>query len=142
MKEDFVLWRCLHGGPISRRTIDSLPPNLEVDWPFVRVRNIPLLRKLTHTYGACAILAHDGDDVVGTLRFYPKALCSFEEGAGFCLQQRPPAGPNDDLAARKFPLLEKLADQTLFVHCLIIASPTGDPNRFRRKGLATRLALE
>jgi hypothetical protein len=142
MAEGFIVWRCLHGGPISRRTIDSPPPNLEVDWPSIRVRNIPLLRKLTRTYGACAILAHDGDEVVGTLRFYPKVLCSFVEGAGFCLQQTAPAGPKDDLAAGEFRSLEGLTDKTLFVHCLMIASPSGDPGRYRRKGLATRLALE
>jgi hypothetical protein len=142
MRGDFLLWRCLHGGPISRRTIDSPPLNPEVDWPFVRARNIPLLEKLTRTYGSCAILARDGDDVVGTLRFYPKSLLSFGEGAGFCLQQRSPAGPKDDLAAGVFPPLEALADKTLYVHCLMIAAPSGDPNRYRRKGLATRLGLE
>lgn len=142
MKEDFILWRCLHGGPLSRRTIDTPPPNLEVDWPSTRARNIPLLEKLTRTYGACAILARDGDDVMGTLRFYPKSLCSSGEGAGFCLQQRYPAGPKDDLAAGGFPSLEALTDKTLFVHCLMIAAPPGNPNRYRRKGLATRLGLE
>ena len=142
MSEDFLVWRCLHGGPVSRRTIDGPPPNLEVDWPSTRARNLPLLRNLTRTYGACAILAHDGDDVVGTLRFYPKPLCSFGEGSGFCLQQRYPAGPKDDLAAGELPPLEASVDKTLFIHCLMIAAPPGDPNRYRRKGLATRLGLE
>jgi hypothetical protein len=143
MTEDFLLWRCLHSGPLNRRTIDSPPPNPEVDWPSIRVRNIPLLTKLTRTYGACAILARDGDDVVGSLRFYPKALCSFGPGgAGFCLQQSHPAGPKEDLAAGEFPSLLGLADKTLCVHCLMIASPADDPKRYRRKGLATRLALE
>jgi hypothetical protein len=142
MSEDFLLWRCLHGGPLNRHNIDSPPPHIEVDWPSARARNIPLLRKLTQTYGACAILARDGEDVVATLRFYPKALCSFGVGAGFCLQQSYPAGPKDDLAAGLFPPLETLADKTLFVHCLMVVSPPGEPNRYRRKGLATRLALE
>jgi hypothetical protein len=143
MGEDFILWRCLHQGPLSPRNIEFPQPNPEVDWPSTRVRNVPLLVKLTRTYGACAILARDGDDVVGSLRFYPKALCSFGPGgAGFCLQQSHPAGPKDDLVAREFPPLEGLADKTLFVHCLMVAAPSGDPNRYRRKGVATRLALE
>jgi len=143
MREDFLLWRCLHAGPIDRQNINSPPPNPEVDWPSVRARNIPLLMKLTQTYGACAILARDGDDVVGTLRFYPKALCSFgDSGAGFCLQQRSPFGPADDMAAREFPSLAALTDKTLFVHCLMVTSPPNKPDRYRRKGLATRLALE
>jgi len=142
MRQGFLVWRCLHDGPVSRRTIDSPPFNPEVDWPFVRARNIPLLEKLTQAYGSCAIVARDGDDVVGTLRFYPKALCSVGEGAGFCLQQRHPAGPKDDLAAGGFPPLEELADKALFVHCLMITAPHSDPSRYRRKGLATRLGLE
>lgn len=143
MGEDFFVWRCLHQGPLSRANVDVPGPNPDVDWTLVRARNIPLLEKLTKTYGACAILAHDGENVVGTLRFYPMALCSFgESGAGFCLQQRSPIGPADDLAARRFPPLEELANKSLFVHCLMIAAPSGDPDRYRRKGLATRMAKD
>ena len=143
MAEDSLLWRCLHGGPINREKMDFPAPNPEVDWSRIRARNVPLLTKLTRTYGACAMVARDGDEVVGTLRFYPKAICALDGGgAGFCLQQRWPAGPADDLAAREFPPPETLADRSLFVHCLMIASPARDPDRYRRKGLATRLARE
>jgi len=143
MSEDFILWRCLHAGPLNRGNIDAPQPNIEVDWPSIRARNIPFLKKLTRTYGACAILARDGDAVVGTLRFYPKTLCEFgDSGAGFCLQQKYPYGPSDDLAAGESPPFKNLTDRTLFVHCLFIASTPGDPDRYRRKGLATRLARE
>jgi hypothetical protein len=143
MDEGFILWRCLHGGPLNRENIDSPEPNAEVDWPSTRARNIPLLVKLTRTYGASAILARDGEDVVGTLRFYPKSLCAFgDSGAGFCLQQGYPAGPRADLAAGGLPSFEELTNKTLFVHCLFIASPRDQPDRYRRKGFATRLAFE
>jgi hypothetical protein len=143
MREDFVLWRCLHGGPLSRRTIDDPAPHPEIDWPATRARNVPLLGKLIKTYGNCAILARDGDQAVATLRFYPKALCSFSPGgAAFCLQQPYPVGPRDDAAGRPFPPLEKLAEKVLFVHCLMIVSFPDEPARYRRKGLATRMALE
>ncbi len=143
MREDLLLWRCLHGGPLNRRNIEAPAPNPEVDWSWARARNVPLLVKLTRTYGACAILARHGEDVVGTLRFYPKAVCSFgDNGAGFCLQQRSPSGPADDMTAREFPTPEALGEKTLFVHCLMIAAPSDDPDRYRRRGLATRLARE
>lgn len=143
MRGDLILWRCLHGGPLSAENIDRPAPHPGIDWPSTRARNVPLLNKLVETYGACAIIARDGVRVVGTLRFYPKALCSFGEGgAAFCLQQAYPAGPKDDLVAGVFPALGELADKTLFVHCLLVASPEGDPGRYRRKGLATRLARE
>ena len=143
MRDEFILWRCLHDGPLSRRTIEDPAPHPEIDWPATRARNVPLLRKLIETYGSCAIMARDGDEAAATLRFYPKALYSFgPDGAAFCLQQPYPAGPKDDAAGRAFPPLEELAEKVLFVHCLMTVSPRDEPARFRRKGLATRMALE
>jgi len=143
MRGEFILWRCLHGGPLSPKNIDDPAPHPEIDWPWARARNIPLLQKLLQTYGTCAIVARDGAEVIATLRFYPKPLCEFGEGgAAFCLQQPYPAGPKDDLDARHFPPLEELPDKTLFVHCLLVVSPKDEPDRYRRKGLATSLARE
>jgi hypothetical protein len=143
MRGDFMLWRCLHSGPLTQQSIEHPRSHPAMDWPAIRSRNIPLIEKLMQTYGTCAIVARDGDAIVGSLRFYPKALCEFgDSGLGFCLQQSHPAGPADDLASRDFPPLEKLADKTLFVHCLMIASHPDEPNRYKRKGLATRMAGE
>jgi hypothetical protein len=143
MTEDFILWRCLHEGPLTRRNIDSPGPNPNVDWPVVRARNIRLVKKLTRTYGACAILAHGAGRVVGSLRFYPRMLCSSgDEGEGLCLLQLPPAGPAMRMSSRKFPPLRQLEDKALFVHCMMVAAPRDEPERFRRRGLATRMAGE
>jgi hypothetical protein len=144
MNKDLLLWRCLHNGPISSGNIESPASNPAVDWSRIRRRNLPLLTKLTDTYGACAIVARDGDQVIATLRFYPKALCrvSDEGGVGFCLQQYPPAGPTDDRAADDFPPPDSIEDKTLFVHCLFVAAPPDEPERYRRKGLMSEMVLE
>jgi len=143
MSEDLILWRCLHAGPICAANLEDPPPNPQMDWPSTRTRNIPLLRKLTQVYGACAITARDGTEIVATLRFYPRALCSFgDSGAGFCLQQRAPYGPADNMSLRDFPALSDLPDKTLFVHCLLVVSPAGEPDRYRRKGVAGGLVRE
>jgi hypothetical protein len=143
MREDFILWRCLHGGPLSREDIDTPAPHPRIDWPSTRDRNLPLLRRLVRTYGSCAILARDGDRVVGTLRFYPKELCEFGEGgAAFCLQQAYPAGPRVDLAERSWPAPGDTRERTLFVHCLMIVAPPEKPGLYRRRGLGTRMARE
>jgi hypothetical protein len=143
MTESFVVWRCLHGGALDATTIDHPMPNPQVDWPHTKTRNVPLLKKLIATYGTCAMLARDGDSIVATLRFYPKALCTCtDSGPGFCLQQEFPAGPPDQLAAQELPPVEKLDDKTLFVHCLMIVAPKDEPDRYRRKGLATHLVGE
>ncbi len=143
MGKELILWRCLHAGPVNVENLNDPPPNPQVDWPAARARNIPLLEKLTSVYGACAIVARDGQEVVATLRFYPRALCSFgDSGAGFCMLQRPPYGPADDMALRNFPPLDELDDKTLFVHCLHVVSHGQEADRYRRKGLASRLVRE
>jgi hypothetical protein len=74
MSEKFLLWRCLYSGPLSAQTIDMWPSGSQMDWERFRNRNIPLLAKLTRTYGACAILARADDKIVGQVRFYPRVI--------------------------------------------------------------------
>src|SRR5574341_1130160 len=93
MGESFVLWRCLHSGPLSMASIDQPPLDVNIDWQALRSRNMPLLTKLQQLYGAYAIVARDRDCIVGQLRFYPKAICQRTEAGGLCLQQTYPAGP-------------------------------------------------
>ena len=103
MTEEFILWRCLHSGPLSCNTIDQWPSNSQMSWENYRKRNVPLLVKLTRTYGTCAIIARDDDKIVGQLRFYPKAVWAIEGAGGLCLQQDYPAGPADDFSANNLP---------------------------------------
>jgi GNAT superfamily N-acetyltransferase len=137
MTGDFILWRCIHGGPLSCDTIDKWSPNDKMPWARYRDRNRDLLSKLTQVYGACAIVARDGDGIAGQLRFYPKAVWEMDGAGLLCLQQDSPAGPVDDLAEMDFPPPEKLQDRTLEVHCLMAGSPSDQ--RYKRKGIATRM---
>lgn len=139
MTDDFLLWRCLHHGPLSHDTIDRLPPSGEVPWERCRKRNLPLLARLTQTYGACAIVARDGGGIVGYLRFYPKAVCTMAGAGCLCLQQDYPAGPAEDFADADFPALSQIEDKTLVVHCLMTGSTQCKENPYQRKGLGTRM---
>lgn len=140
MGEDFLLWRCLHHGPLSRDMMDSWPSGGEVPWERCRRRNLPLLAGLTRTYGACAIVARDGERIVGSVRFYPKAICDMPGAGGLCLQQDPPAGPTEDFAEADFPPLSQIEDRTLVVHCLMTGSSLRKDNPYQRKGIGTRMA--
>ena len=139
MTGEFILWRCLHDGPLSCETISALPVAGMMPWARYRDRNTPLLLKLTRTYGACAILARDGTEIVGHLRFYPKAICNLRGAGGLCLQQDDPAGPVDDFANYEFPAPAQIEDKTLVVHCLMTGSPQQRENPYQRKGLGTRM---
>jgi hypothetical protein len=139
MTEEFTLWRCLHDGPLSRDTIDQWSSASTMPWACYRDRNTPLLMKLTRTYGACAIIARDGDQIVGHLRFYPKAVCDMVGASGLCLQQDFPAGPAEDFADSNFPAPAQIEDKTLAVHCLMTGSPKQKENPYQRKGVGTQM---
>ena len=139
MTEEFILWRCLHSGPLSCNTIDQWPSDSPMPWGRYRQRNVPLLAKLTRTYGACAIIARDGDRIVGQLRFYPKAVADMEGAGGLCLQQDYPSGPADDFAGNDLPAPARIEDKTLAVHCLMTGSPQQKENPYQRKGIGTRM---
>jgi GNAT superfamily N-acetyltransferase len=142
MTAEFILWRCLHRGPLSRENIDSWPPDEAEAWRNHRAVNVPILRKLIETYGTCAMLAWDGDKVVGFVRFYPKALFSIQEAGLLCLQQAHPAGPSGDFVKAPFPPLKEIHERTLIVHCLMTGSPFQDENPYQRKGIGTRMVRE
>ncbi|MHB0878993.1 MAG: GNAT family N-acetyltransferase [Anaerolineae bacterium] len=146
MTEEFVVWRCLHSGPLTPDGIDVLPPPIQgqdaVSWEALRARNVPLLTRLVRTYGSCAMLAKDGDAVVGFLRFYPKAVAALPGTGLLCLQQRHPNGPAESLADEPLPPLEAMDDRTLVVHCLMTGSPQQEHNPYQRRGLAARMVQE
>ena len=139
MTEAFILWRCLHGGPLSCKTIDQWPAASTMLLERYRDRNTPLLKKLIQTYGTCAIVARDGEKVVGQLRFYPKVVCAMN-GGYLCLQQDPPAGPADGFADSDFPEPTSIEDKTLSVHCMMTGSSLQAENPYQRKGIGTRMA--
>jgi GNAT superfamily N-acetyltransferase len=139
MTEEFILWRCLHGGPLSCETIDRWRPDSELPWEDYRKRNLPLMIKLTRTYGACAIVARAGDQVVGLLRFYPKAVWDMTGAGGLCLQQDYPSGPAGGFADKDFPPLARIDDKTLIVHCLMTCCARQKEHPYQRKGLGSRM---
>ena len=142
MTGPLLLWRCLHGGALSLENIDRPAPDDRVPWEALRARNLPLLEKLTRAYGACAMLAWEGERVVGMLRFYPKAVAALAEAGMLCLQQAYPAGPSDELVDKAFPPLEALQDRILAVHCLMVGVPSREGNAYQRRGIGTRLAQD
>lgn len=140
MSGEFILWRCLHGGPLTKDTVDQPKPHPHLPWDQLQARNRPLLARLTEVYGSCAVIARDGNRIVGQLRFYPRAICDMaESGPAFCMQQRFPGGPADDFVKKEFPPLDQIADKTLFVHCLMTGSPEQKENPYQRKGLGSRM---
>ncbi len=139
MGPDLLAWRCLHGGAMTAEGLDRPPADPPLDWTALRARNVPLLEALTSAYGACAVLAREGPRVVGTLRFYPRAVWDAAGSTGFCLQQEFPCGPPADLARTPLPAPAELPDRTLAIHCLAVGRPGAADDPYRRRGLGTRM---
>ena len=141
MSAEALLWRCLHGGPLTAASVDAPGPDGHVPFEAFRARNLRFLDNLVKTYGACAVVAKQGEAVVGHLRFYPKTVRDLAApGLGLCLQQEFPSGPADDLGRRRFPPLDEIADKTLLVHCMMVASDGPGGGSLRRRGIGRRMA--
>jgi GNAT superfamily N-acetyltransferase len=115
MDGSFLIWRCLHDGPITRENLNA--PRDESFLPY-QESAVRLLRQLTNRYGSAAILAWEGDKVVGLLRFVPKVVSQMEGGGGFCLLMPFPAGSIEDFPHRVFPSKKTIEDRTLVVTCM------------------------
>jgi GNAT superfamily N-acetyltransferase len=140
MSDQAILWRCLHGGPLTVDSLDQGDRAGHVPWAEFRPRNLSLLRNLIDTYGACAVVAKAGDHYIGHLRFYPMAVRELADpGLGLCLQQEFPYGPAGDFGRRTFPSFGELEDRTLLVHCMMLAPDGPGGGSFRRKGIAARM---
>jgi len=139
MTEDFIVWRCLHSGPLSRESIDRRSSTDKMSFDHYRERNTSLLEKITKTYGACAIVAREGEEIIGQLRFYPKAICELEGAGGMCLQQDHAAGPTEDFADSDFPPPSLIENKTLVVHCMMTGSSQQKENPYQRRGIGTRM---
>ncbi len=139
MTEDFILWRCLHNGPLTQESIDQWPSDDKKAFDQFRERNTSLLRKITRIYGACAIIARDGEEIIGQLRFYPKAICDLNKAGGICLQQDHPAGPSMEFLDSDFPPPSQIIDKTLVIHCMMTGSSLQKENPYQRRGIGTRM---
>jgi hypothetical protein len=140
MSKENLAWRCLHGGPLTPVSIDAPGPDGHIAFEAFRARNLTFLGNLVRTYGACAVVARQGEAVVGQLRFYPKAVRDLAApGLGLCLQQAFPSGPSEALGRMRFPPPDEIVDKTLLVHCMMVA-PDGPGGSLRRQGIGRRMA--
>jgi len=136
LREDYLLPRCLHAGPMDTLAEPSavpgpdLPPHPWSDdticalaangsgWPLCQAGSgwpAGLMRELIHRHGTCALLAWEGRSVAGFVRFYPLTLARMmaEADGGW-------AEPILDPRVAGEPGAEP---GTLWVHCVMTSRP-------------------
>ncbi len=136
MTEGKVLTSCLHGGslPVAAITRSEQQPSwLEQDQNLPTGTIARLLNALSRAYGACGLMAVEGDAIVGKVRFAPDTLPG---EVPQCVQQYP-----DRMLAFEpglLPTFEQLEPKALRLWCVQVV----DDTRFRRKGIATELVRQ
>ena len=112
MNKDFMLFCCLHCGPLSPSTIEEKCnlPKEQLD------RNKKFLARLIDTYGSCAMLAMEGDTVVAHARFYPQLIYNQFK---FCCQD-PKHAITQEIAEMKLSPLTNPAERILRITCFFV----------------------
>jgi GNAT superfamily N-acetyltransferase len=134
MDETCLLASCLHGGPVR---LPSLREALTTAAYAEREEGLPpgalarFLQALCQRYGSAAVLAVEGDLVVGKLRFAPRQVERML--SGICFQQAAEARRIAELDLETLPAREDLARQELRLDCSQVAP--GHSGRGIAKGL-------
>lgn len=129
MDKTFVLYRCLHAGLLSPSNIELKSANVPGLLKDQIERNNIFLSRLIDAYGSCAMLAVEGEYVVGYARFYPGFVYRRAGRKHICCQdQQSPI--TSDMVEMEMPKSENLNDRTLRINCWFIH---GD---YRNRGLS------
>jgi len=153
MDEGYLHLSCLHDGPIDTAGIESMSDDVPVDapphpWSDETLRELgpkirhsgsgtagqkrEFMREMIERYGTCAILAWEGREVVGHLRFLPMRVARL-------IGQTEPCPVLDAMKA-----CEPEEDEgTLWVQCVMTSRPYASSERIvGGKGPASRTMLE
>ena len=116
MDKDFILFQCVHCGPLSPSNIGTKTMNIAGTLKEQFERNKKFLTRLTDTYGSCAMLAIDGNSVVAHARFYPQILL---DKINFCCQD-PKYAITQEMVEMYLPAIENPADKILKIDCFLV----------------------
>ena len=126
MDKDFILFCCLHNGPLSSSNIEAKSKSL----PEKQLeRNKKFLARLVDAYGSCAMLAMEGDTVVAHARFYPQVIY---DKFKFCCQD-PSHAITKEIAEMELPPLAEQGERILRITCFFV------DESYRGQGLSHQL---
>ena len=116
MDKDFILFQCLHCGPLSPSNIETKSRNKEGISKEQFERNKKFLTRITDAYGSCAMLAIEGNSVVAPARFYPQIILNQVD---FCCHD-PKYAITQKMVEMDLPAIENPADRILKIDCFLV----------------------
>ena len=119
MDKAFILFRCIHFGPLSPTNIEKMNMNAGGLSKEHFDRNKIFLTRLIDIYGSCAMLAIEGDLVVGQARFYPQVIFDHSGQKYICCHDSR-FDLTQQMIEMDLPTIENPADRILRIHCWLI----------------------
>jgi len=129
MNKDFILFRCLHNGPLSPSNIEEKSKNIESLPKEQLDRNKKFLTRLIDAYGSCAMLAMEDNTVVAHARFYPQKI--YDQFKICC--HDPNYAITQKIAEMELPPLTNPAERILRITCFLVYKD------YRGQGLSHKL---
>lgn len=129
MDKDFILFQCLHNGPLSPSNIETKSMNTARVPRKQLERNKNFLTRLVNAYGSCAMLAWENDYVVAHARFYPQVIY---DRFKFCCHD-PNYAITQEITEMELPLLTDRAERILRITCFFVHKD------YRGQGLSHQL---
>ena len=129
MSKDFILFRCLHDGPLSPSNIETKSMNIGSLSKKQLDRNKKLLTRLIDAYGSCAMLAMEGDSVIAHARFYPQIIYNRFK---FCCHD-PKHIISQEMVEMNLPPLTNPTERILRITCFFVHKD------YRGQGLSHKL---
>ena len=129
MSKDFILFRCLHDGPLSPSNIETKSMNIGSLSKKQLDRNKKLLTRLIDAYGSCAMLAMEGDSVIAHARFYPQIIYNRFK---FCCHD-PKHIITQEMVEMNLPPLTNPTERILRITCFFVHKD------YRGQGLSHKL---
>jgi hypothetical protein len=124
MDEDFILWRKMFTPPLTRQSMETADPAYlakgRADGRFDVFKEF--FRKQIQGIGSCAILAWDGDGVIGKMRFTTKEMWDAVRQAGgwICVDNDATAGTIRKFTDEQLSRLLASESRTLYITCFNI----------------------
>jgi len=126
MDETRVLPYCLHGGPIPVSDLahpEEARARVEAEKGLPHGPIVEFLRGVSRVYGACGVMAVDGDVVIGKIRFAPVSL--FPAITSACVQSEDGVSAIAAIDLKRLTPKEDLSPKSLFLWCIQIVPEYG-----------------
>jgi GNAT superfamily N-acetyltransferase len=126
MDQGLVLPVCLHGGPVALSDLPRLRSGTDFEKQFGLRSGVHAqrLRELAALYGATGVVAVDGEQIVGLLRFSPAVLG--DAVPMICPQDEPHARRLAELDVSQLPAFDDLEPKAMRIDCLqVVESHVG-----------------